>query len=104
MKVLRDHEPSSSRKADKKKWYNLFYVDPTSTKNGIWSFIVIIVIYLFQLQISLTLGFGPKFWSTLYNGDTNEIGYGFLIVVMGIDLIISFHKGYYAFGRGKIID
>jgi hypothetical protein len=27
-----------------------------------------------------------------------------MIVLLVIDIVINFHKGYYAFGRGKVID
>lgn len=88
----------------RKRIYNLFYIDPLSTKTGIWDFLIIITIYLFQLQISLTLGFGPEFWDDQIDNKLYIIIYVSLIVIIAIDVIINFHKGYYAFGRGKVID
>lgn len=84
--------------------YNLFYVDPLSTKTGIWDFLIIVTIYLFQLQISLTLGFGPEFWNDQLDSKAYLIIYITLILIIVVDVVINFHKGYYAFGRGKVID
>jgi len=42
--------------------YSLFYVNPLDTKTGLWDVFIILIIYIFLIQISLTLGFGPTFW------------------------------------------
>lgn len=60
--------------------------------------------YFLQFQISLTLAFGPQFWN---NEITQYIYFGvyiFLVCLLAIDIFINFHKGYYAFGYGKVID
>ena len=56
-------EPSL-KKVPKKlfKIYSMFYINPMSFGIGIWDFILIFVVYVLQVQISLTLGFGPDFW------------------------------------------
>lgn len=104
MRILGHHESQGKKGGKQRKWYGIFYLDPMGKKNAAWDLLIIIVIYLFQLQISLTLGFGPEFWSYQFNGYTNEIAYGFLVAMMCIDVVVNFHKGYYAFGRGKVID
>ena len=51
-----------SKKKKKVKTVALLYMDPKSTKVNVWNFVVIFVVYFLELQISLTLGFGPTFW------------------------------------------
>lgn len=89
-----------------KKWkiYSLFYVDPLDPKTGAWDVFIIFAIYLFQIQISLTLGFGPTFWEDQLNNNFYTATYLLITIIFVIDIIINFHKGYYAFGRGKVID
>lgn len=73
-------------------------------QTGLWDFFVIITIYIFQIQISLTLGFGPDFWKKEMNSGYHFAGYIACLLVLCADIVINFHKGYYAFGRGKVVD
>ena len=85
--------------------YTSFYIDPTSTWTGIWDFILIFITYFFQVEISLLLAFGPDFWTKELNSNVAYIiAYSIQIVFLLVDMFICFHKGYYAFGRGRVIN
>ena len=79
-------------------------MDPLDTKTGLWDLFIIIAIYIFQIQISLLLGFGPNFWYQLLASNTYIVTYVAFVIIFIVDVVINFHKGYYAFGRGKVID
>lgn len=69
-----------------------------------WNFLFLIVFYGIQLQLSLSIGFGPEF---VKDDIVNSVYRGIYIayfVFLVVDIFFSFFKGYYAFGRGKIID
>ena len=72
---------------------------------GIWDFILIFVTYFFQLEISLLLAFGPDFWRSELNTNTAYVVlYSVQLIFLAVDMVICFHKGYYAFGRGRVIN
>lgn len=104
MRILRDHTGNRITEKAKLKVYSLFYVDPLSAKTGFWDLFIIFIIYLFQIQISLLLGFGPGFWHEQLTAKYYITSYVSLVIVLVVDMVINFHKGYYAFGRGKVID
>lgn len=87
------------------KIYSMFYVDPMSKWTGIWDFVLIFIVYFFQVEISLLLAFGPDFWRAELGGKVGFIiGYVVELLFLCADVVICFHKGYYAFGRGRVVD
>lgn len=86
------------------KIYRLFYVDPLSRFTGLWDLVIIIAIYLFLIQISLTLAFGPHFWYGQMHNKFYTVLYLVLLLLFAVDIALNFNKGFYAFGRGKVID
>ena len=103
-RIMRDQATRTGRHKKQIRVLSLFYVDPLDPKTGAWDLLIILAIYLFQIQISLTLGFGPTFWEDQFTSKFYTIAYITLAVLFIVDVIINFHKGYYAFGRGKVID
>ena len=80
------------------------YIDPQSKRVFIWNVVFIIVFYLFELHISLSLAFGPRFLRAADVGTIYLPIYIIVLIFLVIDLVLSFFKGYYAFGKGKIVD
>lgn len=70
---------------------------------GFWSFAIIMDAYFLMFQISLTLGFGPKFWTEEIAETQFFTAYICLLVLLFLDMLVNFNKGYYGFGSGKII-
>jgi hypothetical protein len=102
--VLREISKGKMEKRKKLKIYSLFYVDPMSPLTGVWNVWVIIMIYVMLFQISLTIGFGPEFWQEELKQNLYLVGFIMSFVSLVVDMIINFHKGYYLFGRGRVIN
>ena len=103
--ITHEHYGLEGKNSKKLSVYSLFYIDPTSARIGIWDFIIIFVAYFIIFQISLTIAFGPTFWDEeLKITFAYLLSYSLLLVCLAVDIVINFHKGYYAFGRGKVID
>lgn len=101
---MRNPNEKVLKEKNKVKIYRLFYVDPLSTFNTLWNIVIIFSIYLFEIQISLTLAFGPDFWNGQLHNKFYTVLYLVLLLIFCIDIGLNFNKGYYAFGRGKVID
>lgn len=85
--------------------YFWLYFNPLSTFVLVWNSVFILIFYIVQLQISLSLAFGPLFFhDELSFGSTYLPIYISLVLYFCIDIGMNFFKGYYAFGRGKVID
>lgn len=104
LRVLRESSPLLDGALARSNLFTLFYINPHSKWNGLWNFALICFIYLFEIQISFTLGFGPQFWEEQLRSRAQIIAYIFLLVLLAVDIVLNFHRGYYAFGRGKVID
>jgi hypothetical protein len=70
-----------------------------------WNFFYLLIFYLVQLQISISAGFGPAFLAKEINqNNIFTIAYITIIAILVFDVLICFHKGFYAFGRGRVIN
>ena len=56
------------------------------------------------MQISLSLAFGTDFYRDIVLGDIERPIYILLFLLLVADIVLSFFKGYYVFGRGKVVD
>jgi hypothetical protein len=81
------------------------YIDPHSTPIFIWDALYLVIFYLIQLQISLSLAFGVTFFEEELRLTSfyRPIYFSFL-AFMVLDMILSFFKGYYSFGKGRVIE
>ncbi len=81
------------------------YINPHSKRILIWNLLYLTVFYLVELQISLSLAFGPHFFEEELQLSSIYLPvYLTFLVFMVVDMILSFFKGYYAFGKGKVVD
>lgn len=85
--------------------YCWFYIDPLSNFTLLWNLIFLVVFYLVEIQISLSLAFGPTFFDNELNiHSIHRTFYILVVLFLGFDIVLSFFKGYYSFGQGKVID
>ena len=63
-----------------------------------------VAFYVIEMQISLALAFGSEFYKEVVFGDIEKPFYILLFILLVIDIFLSFFKGFYAFGRGKVVD
>lgn len=85
--------------------YCWFYIDPLSNFTLLWNLIFLVVFYLVELQISLCLAFGPAFFDQELNiHSIHRTFYIIVVLFLGFDIALSFFKGYYSFGQGKVVD
>ena len=86
-----------------KRW--AIYVDPMSGILFAWNLLFLLVFYGIQLQLSLAIGFGPDFTNdNIINAQYYRGIYIAYFVFLLLDIVFSFFKGYYALGKGRIID
>lgn len=64
-----------------------------------------VIFYIIELQISLSLAFGPSFFDEeLALHSVNRVFYILAVVYLAVDIIFSFFKGFYSPGRGRVVD
>jgi uncharacterized membrane protein len=49
------------------------------------------------------IGFGSAFWLGEVTNPRTFILYIFIVFVLSLDILISFHRGFYRVGKGKVI-
>ena len=81
-----------------------FFIDPNSKRVMTWNILFMILFYVIQMQISLSLAFGSEFFTEIIFGDIENPIFIIIAALLVVDMVLSFFKGYYAFGRGKVID
>ena len=80
------------------------YIDPLSRPILAWNIFFLLVFYMLQLQLQLSITFGPRFFE-----DEVQLGNGYrfiyltMLACLLLDIFLSFFKGYNAFGKGKTI-
>lgn len=52
----------------------------------------------------MSLAFGPRFTRAIDLGTIYLPIYVVILIFLVVDMVLSFFKGYYAFGKGKVID
>ena len=80
------------------------YIDPFSPWVLTWNIIFVVVFYFIELQISWELAFGPYFFENQLDIGFYKPAYFTFLTVMILDIVMNLFKGYYAFGKGKVID
>ena len=105
MQLLNREIEELSTAPNKEETRFIMYISPTSTAVKVWNTLFLVLFYVVQMQISLSLAFGPHFFE-----DEVKLGgiylpiYIMLFVLLLLDIFFSLFKGYYAFGKGKVID
>jgi hypothetical protein len=81
------------------------YIDPLSGFVMGWDLAFLALFYCLQMQISLSLAFGPGFFEEELGLDSVYLPvYLCMLSLLVVDCLLSFCKGYYAFGKGKVVD
>lgn len=79
------------------------YISPSSTWSLIWQLIIIIFTYIVLIQIGFLTGFGSEIWFGEIS-NRNTLGLSIVIMIfLVMDIVISFHRGFYKLGEGKVI-
>lgn len=80
----------------------MFYISPVRTVTFIYNVIYILLFYLIQIQLPLIITFGQNFIQTEFISQGFSVFYWFIFGFFIFDIIVSLHKGYYEYGKGKI--
>lgn len=83
--------------------FSLFFISPTSNLTLCYNIFYLLTFFLIQIQISLELAFGYGFLAGQFATFCYSLVYWLVVGFFAIDIGISFHKGYYAKDKGKVI-
>ena len=79
------------------------YTSPSAPGSLLWELLVIFAIYVYLVEIGFVIGFGSSFWLSVISSSNTIILYLIILMILVLDIVISFHRGFYKVGQGRVV-